>query len=347
MGIYFSASNLHRRAGCPGSAAAEGSYAFDDKKSAASVEGDNMHAEMLRFWDESLRPIDLTGEQIRSCESAWHHYQRLAHETGFSGIPFTEVKARSSLGFSVVMDAAHVVDTRALIIDWKFGRGAVDPAESNWQLAAAVVVAAEKWGITDATVAIIQPRAEEPLTAASYGEPEIEGAREMIAKVVAEASKPDAPRIPGDHCKYCRHAANCQEGAEAVKSLVSISQNVPSLPDADLAALLNAGRAVEPIVAAAREEARNRLREGKSIPGWKLRKGNTYRTTDPQAAWQRLKDIMPKEDFWSVIDISVAQIDSFVARHFSLSAAKAKAKTAEILGEDLRSKEGEPILVKD
>lgn len=354
MGLYFSASSMHRRAACPGSAAAEAAYPYDDTQSVFALEGDNMHAEMMRFFDPNLRPIELTGEQIRSCERAFHLYERLAHQNGFEGLPELEQKFRSKLGFSVVIDLALVNDDRALIVDWKFGRGTVEAAESNWQLACAAVAAFEKLGVSEITVAVIQPRAEDPITAASYeGTPALLAASDNLAIVIRKCKADGAPRIPGEHCKYCRHAPNCEEAAAEVKALVQIQALPAQMDDETLAMFLDKAKCVKPVIDAIEGEAKKRLAEGRPLTGWKLRAGNRYRKIGAKDAWAVLKDLSPKEalpvfkeNFWNTLEIPISEVDAIVGEHFGLTPNKAKDQVAILFGDRLEVKDGAPVLVR-
>lgn len=363
--MYFSASSMSRRAGCPGSAAAEAGYPYDDTPSAYGIEGTNLHAEMLRFFDPSLRPIQLDGEQIRSCEKAFRAYERLAAQNGFDGVPEQELKIKSKMGFTVIIDAVLVQDRRALFIDWKFGRGEVESAESNWQLACAVVAIREKYGIlTDAVAAIIQPRSENLITATHYeSEAAILRVQDEIAAVILRAKRLDAPRIPGEHCRYCRHIQNCPEAAEQVKALVQIDKTPETMDAPTLARFLDKAKAVKPVIEALEDEAKKRLGQGLPVPGYKLRAGNKYRSVEAEEAFKALrKAVVPtdetgKEDpeefarfkaqFWGALKLSISEIDSMVSDRYGLIERKTKEKVQEIFGDRLRVQDGSPILVRD
>jgi hypothetical protein len=356
---------MSRRAGCPGSAAAEARYPYDDTQSEIAKEGTAMHCAMGQLFDPDVIEIKLEPEQIRSCEKAFRTYERFAAENGFDGVPEQELKIKSKIGFTVIIDAVLVQDRRALVLDWKFGRGEVESAESNWQLACAVVAIREKYGIlTEAFAAIIQPRAENLITATHYeSEAAILRVQDEIAAVILRAKRPDAPRIPGEHCRYCRHIQNCPEAAEQVKAMVQIDKTPEMLDASTLAKFLDKAKAVKPIIEALEDEAKKRLGEGLQVPGYRLRAGNKYRSVDPEDAFKTLRRaIVPtdqngKEDaeefarfksqFWGALKLSISEVDSMISDRYGLIEKKTKEKVQEIFGDRLKVEQGNPILVRE
>ena len=99
-----------------------------------------------------------------------------------------------------------------IIIDKKYGRKEVTPAEANMQLRSYAVMGAKRWTPDNILVAINQPRLkfEDRLSMAEYTKDEIPAARDHILRVWDAAHAPNAPRIAGfEQCRYCKAKLIC------------------------------------------------------------------------------------------------------------------------------------------
>lgn len=218
-----SASSMTRIVHCP--ACFHLNAAEMPENSGAAVEGTMLHRIMeltytLHKTDEEQRELAklnaaLTPEQEQAIliaeneleanafEDGWQHYteQRLwSHDNLYSGQ--SDMLAISPDGFS------------AVIIDYKFGRGEVEPAERNYQLAALAVLAADNYGVENVRAMIIQPRAVDKskrVTACEYDKDDITSARDAIESAVASALYAPAPlQTTGYWCNYCPSSYRCK-----------------------------------------------------------------------------------------------------------------------------------------
>lgn len=107
----------------------------------------------------------------------------------------------------------------AVVVDFKFGRGDVERAESNLQLAALAVLVYDNFStpekfIQKIKVAIIQPRAmqaDKRITEAVFDAEAIYDARSQINEACYEALNAEAPKQAcGYWCKYCASAYRCK-----------------------------------------------------------------------------------------------------------------------------------------
>ena len=99
-----------------------------------------------------------------------------------------------------------------IIIDKKYGRKEVTPAEANMQLRSYAVMGAKRWTPDKILVSINQPRLkfEDRLSMAEYTKDEIPAARDHILRVWDAAHAPNAPRIAGfEQCRYCKAKLIC------------------------------------------------------------------------------------------------------------------------------------------
>lgn len=141
--------------------------------------------------------------EANAFEDGWQHYteQRLwSHGNTYSGQ--SDMLSISPDGFS------------AVIIDYKFGRGEVEPAERNYQLAALAVLAADNYGVENVRAIIIQPRAADKskrVTVCEYDKDDITSARDAIESAVASALYAPAPlQTTGYWCRYCPSSYRCK-----------------------------------------------------------------------------------------------------------------------------------------
>lgn len=102
---------------------------------------------------------------------------------------------------------------RAFIIDYKFGRGYVEPAERNMQLAAMAALVWREYDVEAVDVYIIQPRAESAerrITAAVYGLEDLKTATQAIKEACFAALYADNPQQSvGYWCKFCESKYRC------------------------------------------------------------------------------------------------------------------------------------------
>lgn len=123
---------------------------------------------------------------------------------------------------------------RATIIDFKFGRGEVERAERNYQLAAMAVLVADNFDFVDTVRAmIIQPRALDKsrrITECEYSKADIDAAREAINAACKEAIEAKNPAQKcGYWCKYCPSSYRCKAAQEAISAQYKLAVATPNL----------------------------------------------------------------------------------------------------------------------
>ena len=108
-------------------------------------------------------------------------------------------------------------------------------------------------------------------------------------KLAAQATDdPNAPFVPGDHCKYCRHTACAARANVAMeKSGISfnslVTNDLPtaepvSLTDEQIKNIIEAAPMIKQMIETAEAEALRRFEEGKQIDGLKLVHGRGSRS---------------------------------------------------------------------
>jgi len=224
-----SASNIDRRQKCPGSAFAESLFS-EPEDSADSKEGTLLHGHSA---DSDKDRADLTSEQREILEKAARTDKQI-----FSALhtscnmpedePFDEGNEREMWFFRGLkkLFPGHCDYWRfyprtkiLVIIDRKFGRKEVTPAEANMQLRCYAVMGAKLWNPEKVLVAINQPRLgfEACVTLAEYTSEQIPAARDHILRVWDGSHNADAsPRAEAvreseaqEQCRYCRARLHC------------------------------------------------------------------------------------------------------------------------------------------
>ena len=139
--------------------------------------------------------------------------------------------------FSGQGDAVFIKDNgEAVIVDYKFGRGEVEPADCNFQLAAMAVLVADNFDaekINKVHAVIIQPRAldkSRTITECEYSKADIDTAREAINAACKEAIEAENPAQKcGYWCKYCPSAYRCKAAQDALNVQFKLATASPNM----------------------------------------------------------------------------------------------------------------------
>lgn len=187
------------------------------------------------------------------------------------------------------------------VVDYKHGRGVLVPPDGpQFRLYALGVL--ERVGMfTDVrsiVLTVVQPRAEGDTikTAALSIDDLIAWEREVFQPAVARLAANDPTEIPGDHCRWCVRAGECQALAElmAENAMVAFDALPPDpvgMTDAELARVLQYGESIVRWLNAIRTEASARIDDGRQIDGFKLVAKRAQRKwSDQLAALHELED---------------------------------------------------------
>lgn len=239
-----SASKMHRIANCPPSHQMEQLCGPGESNDEADS-GTRIHAVLAGLADvETLdagekETMDMCERQAKALVAEWSSgtdsvtlvEKRLWLNKG----TFVTGKPHSASKFSGQADLIVIekAENRALVIDYKTGRGDQTEAVDNAQLAALAVLVANYTGVESVRVAIVQPWAGPP-TIADYDEDALDQAGNWLRDKLrdAEHATPDQAN-PGPWCKYCRAAETLR--CEAYRK--SQETAIAPLQSADLAAM--------------------------------------------------------------------------------------------------------------
>lgn len=173
-------------------------------------------------------------------------------------------------------------ESHALISDYKTGWNAVSDPATNIQLRMYAVLTALKYRVEKVTVAIIQPRCNPPYAICTYEKGDLEYATSEIMTVLSESEREDAKRVAGvRQCQWCRAKAFCPEAKQFVMESVGVVADAMTkiskkeirkrealLPGKSVEDLLDKRKMMSGYIGAVEEEARMRLKEGRTVPGY-------------------------------------------------------------------------------
>jgi len=213
--------------------------------------------------------------------------------------------------------AYHRVSKLLTVVDLKYGRGTLVEAVDNPQLryyALGAMLALDE-PVATVDVVIVQPRAG-GIREASYSAIDLmEWSVDLLEAAKATLAK-DAPRVAGDHCKYCRGRVGCPALRALTWGKAEEVGGENVTPADDLAADLARIPAIEAWIAAIQGEAHKRLAAGKTVPGWKLVAAQARRKwTDEEEAAGLLSQLGLEDDaLWRRQLVSPAQAEKLVPK---------------------------------
>lgn len=254
--------------------------------------------------------------------------------------------------------AAYDDQARELeIVDYKNGSGVVVEVKGNKQLRYYALGAALSLGkgvqIDTVKMTIVQPRASHPdgvVRSETVDYLEILAFAGELMTAARATLDPNAPLVPGSHCRFCPASAVCPAQAEQAQALAQVAfADLPvegppapaALPPEVFADMLGKLHILEEWAAAMRAHAANELKQGRPIPGFKLvagRQGNRQ-WADPEAAAQVLQ-----ATGFSEHDIFVEPVLKSPAQIEKLPYAKDQKA---VVGELVTRKDGQPIMVRE
>jgi hypothetical protein len=218
-------------------------------------------------------------------------------------------------------DLVGRIDSRAIVLDWKFGDGVVVDAEENAQLmfyaAAAMRTDELKWafdGVDEIECVIVQPPAIRRWVT-TVGR--IKQFEHELMMAVKTALKDDAPLAQGDHCRWCAAKPICPQMTGAVDR--AIKQQIVQMDVDTLSKHLHTADLLEGWIKDLRALAFQMLEKGVDVPGYKIvQKQARRKWTDESKAREALLDMGLKES--DVVETSImspAQAEKALKKRFS------------------------------
>lgn len=339
-----SASGLQRLIACPGSWLASLACPQDEASADAAM-GTRLHAHM----ENGTTPED--ADEAEACEWCREMGARWARElVGEDATEIEEVRWWSrDRDFSGKVDRVYYNSETgtALVIDYKFGRGEVEPEKSNMQLAGYALLAVDNLPhVVTVYVGILQPyvsRAEK--LPRRWNADEADALRAYISQAIQAAQQPGAELRPGEsQCKYCPALATCPAMKLTVQKLSS-AEDVLARWDALTPAVKRQAWDLAKLGAkwckAVEEKTRATLLAGQEVDGLGLKPGaKCLQVKDAAKAFALVQKEYPEavtpEAFVACCSVAIGKLDDLLtpamkARDASLTVDACKARARAIL----------------
>jgi hypothetical protein len=255
--------------------------------------GTDLHEVAAACLREGLSPFDVISEDPEGAElvMAWVIEVQSAHDRLGGTLHVEqafELTALSDLYWGTA-DAVILSPPVLYVADLKTGRGHAVPVRRddgrvNLQLggyglgALHSLPAGLAHEITSIELVVVQPALGPPqrtmMTTA-----EVHDLAADLIEIAEAALDPSAPRIAGEHCKYCRASGDCpalrERALVAARTEFTHTEDlVPPRPDRmtllQLSRVLEEADMVDQWLAAVRAHAKSLADKGEEIPGWKL-----------------------------------------------------------------------------
>ena len=236
-------------------------------------------------------------------ETVYDHYCRLVYEA-YLGAKLEDpeavllVEARLKLtefipeGFGS-SDAVIIYGSSLEVFDLKYGKGVKVDAERNPQMMCYALGAycgpGELYDITTVRMTIVQPRLRHESSWAIKAADLVSWAIDELAPAARKAFSGEGQQTPGDHCRFCKVAAQCKALADHTLRITEKTTEPGLMTLEEIARLLPHFDTIKSWISSVEEYALETALEGDTIPGYKIVEGRSIRKiSDSLQAQQRL-----------------------------------------------------------
>lgn len=191
-------------------------------------------------------------------------------------------------------DAVLIYGSTLEVFDLKYGKGVKVEAERNPQMMCYALGAycgeGEFYDIANVRMTIIQPRLRHESSWSITAPDLLYWAHNVLKPAALKAWKGEGPQTPGEHCRFCRVAAQCKALAAYTLDVAGTKTEPGLMSLEEVAALLPHLSTIKSWIASVEEFALDKALEGESIPGYKLVEGRSVRKiSNPALAIERLE----------------------------------------------------------
>jgi len=224
------------------------------------------------------------------------------------------------------VDRVIITGKHVDVVDFKFGRGAIDDADINIQGQAYLLGVMDKYPeLETATVHFIIPRRDEVFTH-DYTRADMEDIRLRISLIVELATQETSDLRPNtEGCRYCKHKLTCEALSDKLlpiakkydKAVGDFELNLwgsyepAEILDPDmLSKMLNVSQVVDRWAEAVKRQAlKLAIEEGLEIPGYDLHFRNaSLKIKNGQDAYDALEHLLTPEEFMEVCSVSITAL---------------------------------------
>lgn len=209
------------------------------------------------------------------------------------------------------------------VVDLKYGKGVVVEAEGNPQLRYYALMAwvgmAKQFGrpkanlVREVEVVVIQPRAfhaDGPIRAERFPLSDLKAFGNELLVAAKATTQPNAPRVAGEHCRFCRAKLACGEfrgRALAVAQVefddvvegdeAALPPDPSTLTPAQLGAILENAEILDAWISTVRAHVLRKVEAGEVVPGWALKPKRANRKwVDETRVWPLARRAGIKKD---------------------------------------------------
>lgn len=259
---------------CPGSIRL--SEGMPNSSSAAAEEGTRAHALAETILKDELYDQTADKAMLEYIRVYTDHVQDLAQHCG--GDLFVEKKVSVNAEIYGTADAIIWSEkSKTLYVrDLKYGAGIAVEATDNTQLKIYALAALLTMGKKAETVdiGIVQPRCPHPngpIRTLAYEAVDLIDFWADVTYAAGVTQQPDAPLVPGEHCRFCPGASKCSAMKEqAQANAKTVFAKGEPYDAAELSRLLDWVPTLEAWCKNIREFAYGEAEKGKPIPSYKL-----------------------------------------------------------------------------
>ena len=329
-----SASGIPRLVHCAGSPTAEALFPGEEQTEVATS-GSNIHAALETGSDEGLVVNEKdVAENLKKIEvQAIEAWQK---EFGIDNVKIIREERlwirdenlnllASAKPDVVVIGAGDGERDYGLALDFKSGYLDADPSESNWQLKTQAIAVQNEHGVDHVRAAIIQHRFGSRYDPVDYDADALRAAMSELKFYIHLSKQPDAPRVPGSWCRYCRARGSCpeagafallpQEATMIIDKKEAMAQ-VALLTPAKLASLHNYKTLIVSILDAVSDRLKQLPAETLASVGLELKPNSPMRSLpNIQKVYELLTKeglLQDEEEFRSLCKVSVGAVEELV-----------------------------------
>ena len=348
----LSASSAKRWMACTPSALLEDNY--PDKQTEYSKEGTRAHEiaeECLRRYLEGKRRPSYKGDDLRIFEEVEPYIESVkgSYEVAKFHHPDAVLFLETRLDFSQYVpegfgtgDAIIIAGDSLEVIDLKFGKGVPVDAANNPQLrlygVGAYLAFEDLYGFSYVQMRIIQPRLQKSSVEVLDPKELLLWAKNECAPKAQLAIKGEGEFVSGDHCRFCKHQANCDKLVQETTDVMA-ANNKALTETVQMIQVLDQAPTIRKFLDAVEAKAMEMLLNGEDVPGYKVVEGISKRKyTSEEAVVEKLKAEGYAEGL-----IYEKKVYGITAMQKNLG----KKLFDELLGNCIYKPQGKPTLVPD
>lgn len=241
---------------------------------------------------EFCRTCEHEGLEWREmAETVYEHYCRLVYEA-YLGAKLEDpeavllIESRLRLGEFIPegfgsSDAVLIYGNTLEVFDLKYGKGVKVYAERNPQMMCYALGAycgqGEFYDIANVRMTIIQPRLRHESSWSMTSPDLLHWAHNVLKPAAHKAFKGEGEQTPGEHCRFCRVAAQCKALASYTLSVTEDKTEPGLMSLEDIAQLLPHFATIKSWISSVEDFALDAALEGKKLPGYKIVEGRSIR----------------------------------------------------------------------